>query len=88
MIAANIDIVFVMLGLDHDFNVRRVERYLAAVWESGATPVVLLNKADLCDDVEESARRCAASRSAWTSTRSARRRLRASTPSNLIYRRD
>jgi ribosome biogenesis GTPase len=53
VIAANIDIVFVMVGLDHDFNVRRVERYLAAVWESGATPVVLLNKADLCADVNE-----------------------------------
>jgi ribosome biogenesis GTPase len=51
VIAANIDIVFVMVGLDHDFNVRRVERYLAAVWESGATPVVLLNKADVCADV-------------------------------------
>jgi len=52
VIAANIDVVFVMLALDHDFNVRRVERYLAAIWEGGATPVVLLNKADLCDDVE------------------------------------
>jgi len=51
IIAANIDIVFVVLGLDHDFNVRRVERYLAAIWEGGATPVVLLNKSDLCDDV-------------------------------------
>jgi ribosome biogenesis GTPase len=39
-----------MTGLDHDFNVRRVERYLAAVWESGASPVVLLNKVDLCED--------------------------------------
>ncbi len=36
VIAANIDTVFVMTGLDHDFNVRRAERYLAAVWESGA----------------------------------------------------
>ena len=53
IIAANVDIVFVMLGLDHDFNVRRVERYLAAVWDSGATPVVLLNKSDLCHNVEE-----------------------------------
>ena len=52
VIAANIDVVFVIFGLDHDFNVRRVERYLAAVWESGATPVVLLNKADVCDDVD------------------------------------
>src|ERR1044071_75459 len=51
IIAANIDVAFVVLGLDHDFNVRRVERYLAAAWEGGATPVVLLNKSDLCDDV-------------------------------------
>ena len=42
VIAANIDVVFVVVGLDLDFNIRRVERYLAAVWESGATPVVLL----------------------------------------------
>ena len=53
IIAANIDVVFVVLGLDHDFNIRRVERYLAAVWDGGATPVVLLNKSDLCDDVAE-----------------------------------
>jgi len=52
VIAANVDIVFVMLGLDGDFNVRRAERYLAAVWDSGATPVVLLNKSDICDTVE------------------------------------
>jgi ribosome biogenesis GTPase len=53
VIAANIDTVFVMTGLDHDFNVRRTERYLAAVWESGASPVVLLNKVDLCQDVDQ-----------------------------------
>lgn len=52
VIAANIDTVFVVVGLDHDFSIRRAERYLAAVWESGATPVVLLNKSDLCDGVE------------------------------------
>ena len=52
VIAANIDFVFVMMALDNDFNIRRVERYLAAVWESGASPVVLLNKTDLCDDVD------------------------------------
>lgn len=52
IIAANVDVVFVMLGLDHDFSVRRVERYLAAVWEGGATPVILLNKSDLCDDLD------------------------------------
>ena len=51
VIAANIDVVFVVVGLDHDFNVRRVERYLAAVWESGARPVIVLNKSDVCDDV-------------------------------------
>jgi ribosome biogenesis GTPase len=52
VIAANVDVVFVMLGLDLDFNVRRVERYLAAVWDGGATPVVLLNKSDLCQTVD------------------------------------
>jgi ribosome biogenesis GTPase / thiamine phosphate phosphatase len=52
VVAANIDTVFVMTGLDHDFNLRRIERYLAAVWDSGASPVVLLNKADLCADVD------------------------------------
>ena len=52
IIAANIDVVVVVVGLDLDFSVRRVERYLAAVWESGATPVVLLNKSDVCSDAE------------------------------------
>ena len=50
IIAANIDVVFVVVGLDLDFNTRRVERYLAAIWESGAMPVVLLNKSDMCRD--------------------------------------
>jgi ribosome biogenesis GTPase / thiamine phosphate phosphatase len=53
VIAANVDIVFVMLGLDHDFNVRRTERYLAAVWDSGAAPVLLLNKSDVCEALGE-----------------------------------
>jgi ribosome biogenesis GTPase / thiamine phosphate phosphatase len=53
VIAANVDVVFVMLGLDHDFNVRRAERYLAAVWDSGATPVLLLNKSDVCDGLDQ-----------------------------------
>ena len=52
IIAANIDVVFVVVGLDLDFNVRRVERYLAAIWESGAMPVVLLNKSDVCSDAD------------------------------------
>ncbi len=52
-VAANIDTVFLLSGLDGDFNLRRVERYLAGAWESGARPVVLLNKADLCANAEE-----------------------------------
>ena len=39
--------------LDGDFNLRRIERYLILVWESGANPVIILNKADLCEDVEQ-----------------------------------
>jgi len=52
VVAANVDVVFVVCGLDLNFNVRRVERYLTLAWESGAQPVVLLTKADLCDDAE------------------------------------
>jgi ribosome biogenesis GTPase len=48
VVAANADVVFVMTALDRDFNPRRLERYLALVWEGGARPVILLNKADLC----------------------------------------
>lgn len=51
-IAANIDTLFVVVGLDHNFSTRRVERYLTLAWESGARPVVLLTKADLCPDVD------------------------------------
>ena len=51
VIAANIDTVFLVSGLDHDFNLRRIERYLVQAASSGATPVIVLNKADLCDDV-------------------------------------
>jgi len=50
VIAANIDAVFVINGLDGDFNLRRIERYLLLAWESGAKPVVVLNKADVCPD--------------------------------------
>ena len=50
-IAANIDLVFLVCGLDGDFNLRRLERYLTLAAESGARPVVVLNKADLCDDL-------------------------------------
>lgn len=52
VVAANVDFVFLVSGLDGDFNPRRIERYLTAAWESGASPVLVLNKADLCDDPE------------------------------------
>jgi ribosome biogenesis GTPase / thiamine phosphate phosphatase len=52
IIAANIDTVFIVTGLDQNFNVRRIERYLSLAWESKAMPVVLLNKSDLCQEVE------------------------------------
>ena len=52
-VAANIDTVFLVMGLDGDFNPRRMERLLVTAWESGALPVVVLNKADLCDTPDE-----------------------------------
>ncbi|HXI93295.1 MAG TPA: GTPase RsgA, partial [Blastocatellia bacterium] len=52
VVAANVDTVFLVQGLDHDFNLRRLERYLVAAFESNAAPVVILNKTDLCDEVE------------------------------------
>lgn len=51
ILAANVDKVFLLTGLDNDYNLRRIERYLAVAWESGAQPIVVLNKADLCADV-------------------------------------
>jgi ribosome biogenesis GTPase len=50
VVAANIDVVFLVSGLDNDFNPRRIERYLVTAWDSGASPVIVLNKADLVDD--------------------------------------
>jgi len=52
VVAANVDVVFVVCGLDTNYSARRIERYLTLAWESGAQPVVLLTKADLCDEVE------------------------------------
>ncbi len=52
ILAANIDRIFIVTGLDHDFNLRRIERYLILARESGTEPVVLLNKLDLCSDVD------------------------------------
>lgn len=51
VVAANVDVVFVAMALDGDFNLRRLERYLAVAWSSGADPVVLLTKSDRCDDI-------------------------------------
>jgi ribosome biogenesis GTPase len=51
VVAANIDTVFLMMGLDGDYNLRRIERYLITARDGGASPVVVLNKADVCDDV-------------------------------------
>ena len=51
IVAANVDVAFLVMGLDHDFNPRRLERYLAMTWESGARPVILLNKADVAEEL-------------------------------------
>ncbi|MCC0660639.1 ribosome small subunit-dependent GTPase A [Clostridioides sp. ZZV14-6154] len=51
VVAANIDIVFLCMSLNKDFNLHRLERYLSLAWESGAIPVVILTKADLCDNL-------------------------------------
>jgi len=50
IVAANIDTVFLVAGLDGNFNPRRLERYLVVAWESGAAPVIVLNKSDLSGD--------------------------------------
>ena len=53
IIAANIDTVFLVSGLDGDFNLRRLERYLVAASQSAVTPVIILNKSDLCQSLDE-----------------------------------
>lgn len=52
IVAANIDTLFIVMALNHDYNIRRLERYLVMAWESGANPVVVLNKADLCTELD------------------------------------
>jgi ribosome biogenesis GTPase len=52
VLAANIDVAFLVTSLNAEFNLRRLERYVAVGWESGATPVILLSKSDLADDVD------------------------------------
>jgi len=50
ILAANVDTVFLVASLNRELNLRRIERYLSAVWQSGARPVIALNKADLSED--------------------------------------
>ncbi|MHA6482461.1 ribosome small subunit-dependent GTPase A [Paenibacillus sp. strain BS8-2] len=52
IVAANIDTVFIVMALNQDYNLRRMERYLLFVWESGARPVIVLSKSDLSDDAD------------------------------------
>jgi ribosome biogenesis GTPase len=51
VLAANVDVVFLMSALDSDLNPRRIERYLTMSWSCGAVPVIVLSKADLCEDL-------------------------------------
>lgn len=53
IVGANIDTVFLVTSLHQDFNVRRLERYLVVALESGAKPVIVLSKTDLCDELED-----------------------------------
>lgn len=53
VLVANVDTVFIVTGLDLDYNLQRLERYLTLAWDSGANPIIILNKADLCDDLDE-----------------------------------
>ncbi|NLO09927.1 MAG: ribosome small subunit-dependent GTPase A [Clostridiales bacterium] len=53
IVAANVDIVFLIQSLNKDFNMKRLERYMITAWESGAKPVVVLTKSDCCDNVED-----------------------------------
>src|SRR4030066_214038 len=52
IVSANVDTVFIVSGLDggRNLNLRRIERYLTLAWSSGASPVIVLNKVDLCPD--------------------------------------
>lgn len=53
IVAANIDIVFICMSLNADFSLRRLERYLTIAWDSMAMPVIVLTKADLCDNLDK-----------------------------------
>ena len=51
-VSANIDTVFLCMSLDQNYSLNRMERYLSIAWDSGAVPVIVLTKADLCEDLE------------------------------------
>jgi ribosome biogenesis GTPase / thiamine phosphate phosphatase len=68
VVGANLDVVFVVASLNADLNIRRLERYLAAAWDSGAEPVVLLSKADLDSDDAIAEARAAVERAAAGTT--------------------
>ena len=53
IVASNIDTVFICMSLNNDFNIRRIERYLGIAWDSGAMPVIVLTKSDLCKDLSK-----------------------------------
>lgn len=53
ILAANIDTVFIVSSLNYDFNPRRIERYLTMAWNSGANPVIILTKSDLCNNLDQ-----------------------------------
>lgn len=53
VVASNIDIIFLCMSLNNNYNLSRMERYLSIAWSSGATPAILLTKSDLCENVQE-----------------------------------
>ena len=53
VIATNIDTIMIVVALDQNYSLRRIERYLTVVYDSGAMPIIILNKADLCPDLSE-----------------------------------
>ncbi len=53
LVAANFDFVFIVTSANKDFNIKKIERYISIAWQSGGTPVIILTKADICDDYSD-----------------------------------
>lgn len=53
VVASNIDYIFICMALNNDFNINRLERYIAVAWDSMAIPVIVLTKSDLCENIDE-----------------------------------